>query len=152
MRPLISNYLAVAFIWLAISHAIAAPTTLKCDTRICTRVARNLGHGPGVPPSLHVESIDGEGRESIYQSMDIDGDKVADSVKRDCGSSTYGTCSLYVRLSKGGGYDFEEETFSVIRFRSKYYVVVGNTYPQKNTRRRLYILNSQGADQICESF
>lgn len=152
MRPLILSCLAVASIWLAISHATAAPTTLKGDTRICSRVGRSLGHGPGVPPSLHVESIDGEGRESIYQGMDIDGDKVADSVKRDCGSPTYGTCSLYVRLSKGEGYEFEEETFSVIRLRSKYYVVVGSTYPKKNTRRRVYILNAQGAGQLCKSF
>ena len=133
-------------------HAGAVPNAFKADPKICARVGRALGHIPGVPPSLYVDSIEGAGRESIYQGVDVDGDNVADGVTRSCGSPSDGTCGLYVSLSTGGGYEFEEEYFGLIRFRSKYYVLVGDSYPEKNTRRRLYVLGAQGADLVCKSF
>jgi hypothetical protein len=130
----------------------ATSKSLQENSGICAGVEKALGSGAGAPPSLYVESVNGEGRGSVYMGIDLDGDGDADSVKQDCGSPSYGTCILYVGLSRGGGYEFEEEFFNVIRFRSKYYVLVGDTYPERNTHRRLYLLNVQRPVRVCKSF
>jgi hypothetical protein len=146
------RFLVGASTFLPISHAGAGPKAFKADPKMCAEFRRTLGHGPGVPPLLYVESIEGEGRESIYQGIDIDGDGVVDSVRRSCGSPGYGTCILYVGLSKGGGYEFEDEFFGLVRFRSGYYVLVGDSYPEKNAHRRLHVLSANGTDLVCKSF
>jgi hypothetical protein len=153
-RPdsLILGLLVVASTWFPTHAAAADAKAFKANSKICARIGKALGHGPGVPSSLYVDSIDGEGRQSIYQGIDVDGDGAADSVKQDCGSPSYGMCSLYIGLSKGGGYEFEEEVFSLIRYRSRYYVVVGDTYPEKKIHRRLYVLSARGVDRVCKSF
>jgi hypothetical protein len=151
-HSLIVGLLVGASTCLAIPAAAKDRKSFNANSKICARVRQALGHGPGVPPSLYVESIDGEGRQSIYQGIDVDEDGAADTVKQDCGSPSYGMCSLYVGLSRGGRYEFDEEFFSLIRFRSRYYVVVGDTYPEKNIHRRLYVLSAQGVHRVCTSF
>lgn len=132
----------------------------KSDTsnqKICTLVGETLRRISNMRPHsyfdpLYVDSIEAGGRESIFQNVDLDGDGKPDDVMQGCGSPSDGSCTLYVTLSNGGGYEVTEEPFGVIRFRSKYYIIVGDTYPQKNTNRRLYSLTGQGAELVCKSF
>lgn len=101
---------------------------------------------------LFVESVDAGGRDSIYQGIDLDKDGKHEKILQSCGSPMDGTCTLYVGLSNGGGYEMSEELFKVIRFRKKYYVVVGDSYPRTSSRRRLYLLTARGAELNCASF
>ncbi len=101
---------------------------------------------------LYVETTDGDGRESYFQKIDFDRDGKFDKVKRDCGSAADGTCTLYVDTTSGRQYEITEKFFKVIQFQAQYYLLVGDTYPKKNTRRRLYLLTEQGANLVCKSF
>ena len=122
------------------------------NEQLCSLVAKAIVRKRGRPVPLWVDYIGGEGRSSIYQRVDIDQDGVSDKVIQDCGSPSNGTCTLNVALSKGGNYEVTEEFFSLVTFRSKYYIVVGDTYPKKNTHRRLYSLTDSSAKLVCKSF
>jgi hypothetical protein len=55
-------------------------------------------------------------------------------------------------LTKGGRYEFDERPFSLIQFRSKYYVLVGHSSSEKSTNRRLYMVTARGINRICKTF
>jgi len=133
-------------------YAEASPKPAKKNPTICGLVAKTLIRKPDGPPPLYVDSINGGGRGSIYQNVDIDADQIPDSVQQDCGSVSDGTCTLYVNLSGGGGYEVSEDFFSVRKFQKKYYILVGDTYPDTNIHRRLYLLKANGTQLICKSF
>lgn len=135
-----------------------APAKVRSENqKICAPVAKALGlrhasRSPSYVDPLYVDTVEGDGRESIFQNVDLDGDGKSDDVKRDCGSPSEGSCTLYVALSRGGGYELQEEPFAVIRFHSRYYIVVGDTFPEPNKHRRLHALTKSGAELVCKSF
>ncbi len=130
-------------------------TPVRSAKHLCEQVGRALKRerDPSGPKSLFVESVDMGGRSWRYQGVDLDADGKADEVLQGCGSSSDGTCTLDVKLSTGGAYEFSEETFKVIRFRTRHYVVVGDSSPASHVgARRLYALTGHGANLICKSF
>ena len=134
---------------------IAADLKVEKNARpssICHMFAEALKQEHAGATQLYVDSVEGGGRDSIYQGIDLDNDGKADEIRRSCGSPSDGSCTLYVQLSTGKKYEMSEEFFKVRRFRSKYYVVVGDNFPKQNTHRRLYSLSEQGAELICKSF
>lgn len=151
--------------------AIALLTPLSClaadsdalnkataaNAGICTNVANTLRRISNMHPysyenPLHVVSIETGGRSYAYQNVDLDGDGKPDEVKQSCGSPSDGTCTLYVKLSSGAKYEVDDEIFHVMRFESKYYVLVGHPSSMKNHRRRMYALSANGAELVCKSF
>lgn len=154
-----------------LSAAIAASATFVClavnakspgkpkggNQKICADMGNTLRRISSMQPHsfkdrLHVDSVETGGRSYAYQNVDLDGDGKPDDVKQSCGSPSDGTCTLYVTLSTGGGYEVDEDIFAVIRFRANYYVLVGDTYPKRNTHRRMYALSGKGAELVCKSF
>jgi hypothetical protein len=124
---------------------------------VCTKVANTLQriskmHSHSYENPLHVDSIETGGRTYAYQNIDLDRDGKPDEVEQSCGSPSDGTCTLYVKLSSGAKYEVEDEIFHVMRFESKYYVLVGHPLYMKNHRRRLFVLSANGAELVCKSF
>lgn len=127
------------------------------NQEICTVVSDTLMRISKLPPQsyedpFYVDSIEIGGRSYSYQSVDLDGDGKADKVEQSCGSPSDGTCTLYVALSSGGGYEVDEEIFHVMHVESKYYLLVGHPSSMKNHRRRMYALSAKGAELVCKSF
>lgn len=144
--------------WLAIGSSFAGPQkqqqTQSPTDKMCKQVAEALEHdrSPTGSKPLFVDSIDLGGRTWRYQGIDLDRDNKPDDVIQSCGSPSDGSCTLRVNLSKGGSYEFAEEIFKVIRFRSRYYVVVGDSFPPDRTgSRRLYALGERSADLVCKT-
>lgn len=130
-------------------------TPTKSGLQICRQVAAALERerSQAHPKSLFVNSIEEGGRFWRYQGLDIDRDNKPDELLQSCGSPSEGACTLSITLTKGGGYNLSEETFKVIRFRSRPYAVVGDSFPPDRTGyRRLYALTERGARLLCKSF
>ena len=149
VHPVVVGGLAAVLI--SCGCTCAANSSIE-ESPTCAQIEKAIRKRPGIPRPLYVDAVEGEGRELIYLEVDLDGDGVPDNVKRDCGSPTDGTCSLYVRLTKGGRYEFDERPFSLIQFRSKYYVLVGHSSSEKSTNRRLYMVTARGINRICKTF
>ena len=120
--------------------------------KLCSMVAKALRREQDGSVELFVASTEIGGRTDAFQGIDLDGDGKQDSLIRGCGSASNGTCTINIELSGGGGYELTENFFTASKFQSKYYVVVGNTYPNLNSNRRLYALTSRSADLVCKSF
>lgn len=121
----------------------------------CEQVAKALERDrvPDTSKPLFVETVDVGGRSWRYQHVDLDRDGKADDVVQSCGSPSDGTCTLFVTLSKGGHYEFSEATFKVIRFHSRHYLVVGDSFPPDHAgSRRLYLLTEHAAQPVCNAF
>ncbi|QDQ25352.1 DUF1311 domain-containing protein [Chitinimonas arctica] len=129
------------------SHA----TTHAGQSDFCNEFSNDLEKTPLGSTERFVEYADGEGRAKIFKDVDIDGDKKNDEVMQDCGSISEGTCTLYIQLSGGRGYEFTDKPFTLIRLRGEYYALVGHTYPEINTgNRRLFALSSRKASLACK--
>jgi hypothetical protein len=124
----------------------------NANPNICELFAKALQREHAGASELYVNFIEGDGRDSVYQDVDIDEDGTSDKVLQSCGSQNEGSCTLYVKLSTGSEYEMTENFFKVNRFLSKYYIVVGDTFPNRNTHRRLYLLSARGAELTCKSF
>jgi uncharacterized protein len=127
----------------------------KSTKQLCDQVASALKQerSPTQPKPLFVDSIDAGGRSWMYQGVDLDRDGKPDDLLQSCGSPGDGRCTLQVTLSSGGSYEVSEEIFKVIRFQSKHYVVVGDSFPPERVGfRRLYLLTVRGANLVCTSF
>lgn len=138
-------------------YSTASRKTGNSNQKICTEISDTLLRISKLPPQsyvdpFYVDSIEMGGRTYGYQGVDLDGDGKADKIEQSCGSPSDGTCTLYVTLSSGGGYEVEEEIFHVMRFESRYYVLVGHPSLMKNHTRRMYALSAKGAELICKSF
>lgn len=127
------------------------------NQKICAEVAKSLRRISNTMPPfyenpLYVDSIETGGRSYAYQNVDLDGDGKPDEVTQSCGSPSDGTCTLYVALSSGAKYQVDDATFHVMRFKTKYYVLVGHPTSMKSHRRRLHALSAIGAKLVCNSF
>ena len=116
-----------------------AQKTGASNQKICTEVSDTLLRISKLPPQhyvdpFYVDSIEISGRTHSYQNVDLDGDGKFDKVEQSCGSPSDGTCTLYVSLSSGGGYELNEEIFHLMRVRSRYFVLVGHPSAMKNHR------------------
>ena len=139
------------------AEAKASRNPLKANQKVCADVGNALRRISNMPPHsyfdpLYVDSIEAGGRSYAYQNVDLDGDGRPDLVEQSCGSPSDGTCTLNVTLSTGAKYEVNDQIFHVMRFESKYYVLVGHSSSMKNHRRRLYALSATGAQLVCKSF
>jgi hypothetical protein len=143
----ISYAIAIALTFTSIANAAQRP-------KICTDIhkiliQRQKGHEP---KDFYIEYEDQGGRATSYQGLDIDGDKINDSVVRGCGSISYGACSLYVKLSTGKQLELEESPFFLGRIKSSIYVIVGETSEKeknKRSKRRIYQVTKHAIKLIC---
>jgi hypothetical protein len=137
----------VALMYVSMTNVVAQP-------KICTDIhkiliQRQQGHEP---KNFYIEYEDREGRAISYQGLDIDGDKINDSVVRDCGSPSYGSCSLSIKLSTGKQLELEESPFFLGRVKSSVYVIVGESSEkekEKRGKRRIYQITKQAIKLIC---
>jgi|GEM_PF-5310441 len=139
--------LCVAFMSASIASATA-------QSKICTDIHKRLiqrqqGHEPA---DFFVEPIYEEGGGTNYPNLDIDGDKVNDSVIRSCGAGVDSLCSLLINLSTGEQIELEEKHFFLARVKSLIYVIVGETSEKekdKRGKRRIYQITKQAIKLIC---
>lgn len=140
--------IAIAFTFASIANAAQQP-------KICTDIhkiliQRQQGHEP---KDFYIEYEDQGGRSTSYQRLDIDGDKINDSVVRGCGSISDGTCSLYIKLSTGKQLELEESPFFLGRVKSSVYIIVGESLSEKENnkrgKRRIYQVTKQAIKLIC---
>jgi hypothetical protein len=105
------------------------------------------------PDEFVPETVSREGNDFEYIGMDLDGDKKPDKIIQSCGSPGYGSCTLYVTFSSGGGLEFSEEFFFAIYIDHKYYILVGESLSESRLtnrgKRRLYSLAKSGVKLIC---
>lgn len=123
---------------------------------ICKEVQRALASRQvGKPDAFLVQSVPKEGRDLEYVDVDLDTDKKPDRLLQSCGSTSEGTCTLYVSLSTGAQFEFTGAPFLVARFDSQYYVLVGESLSEpasmKRGKRQLYRLTADGAALVCKT-
>jgi hypothetical protein len=95
-----------------------------------------------------------EGRDIEYVDVDLDGDNRPDTLLQSCGSTSYGSCTLFVTLSSGGSFEYTDTPFFVTRLHTKYYALVGESLSEprsaKRGKRRLVSLTKGGAKLACK--
>ncbi|KJV05059.1 hypothetical protein [Methylocucumis oryzae] len=143
-----------------ISHAIAASfmftLTVNADqqSKVCNDIRKSLiqrQHDGHEPKDFYIEYREQDGGDS-YQGLDIDDDKITDSVVRSCGSGADSLCSLFINFSTGEQLELEEKHFFLARVKSHIYVIVGETSEKekdKRGKRRVYQITKQAIKLIC---
>lgn len=112
-------------------------------------IQRQQGHEP---KDFCIAIQEKEGSDS-YQGLDIDGDKINDSVVRSCGASPTSTCFLSAKLSTGKQLELEEDHFFLGRIKNSVYIIVGETSENekhKRNKRKIYQLNKKSIRPICQ--
>jgi hypothetical protein len=149
-----------ATLFSAITAIVIASCSSAGDLRptaahVCPSVANALSpsrESKAMP--LYVESVPGEGRLVSYQGVDLDRDGLPDRLVQDCGSPSEGSCTLNITLSRGGvSYAITEAPFRVVRYQDRYYVLVGDRFPNPTPKgeRQLFLLKEDSAALICKS-
>jgi hypothetical protein len=141
-------YIVVLMMCISMTNVVAQP-------KICTDIRKVLiqrqqGHEP---KDFYIEYREQDGGDS-YQGLDIDGDKINDSIVRICGFSIDAICGLEVNLSGGKSFDLtlEGEKFFLGRIKASIYVIVGETSDkekEKHGKRRIYQVTKQAVKLIC---
>jgi hypothetical protein len=138
----------------------SATTSVQTDRdrrttkRFCSRLQRVLDSQPSSSDaSMEVSTVDGGGRSDLYQGIDLDRDGQLDQLERGCGSSSDGSCTLYVATSSGQKYEFDGRPFYVGVFEGRYYIIEGNSFPRKPRQRdrNIYLLTETLAKRVCKS-
>jgi hypothetical protein len=145
---------AKKLIALSIAPLVFASVANAAQPKICIfirniLIQRQQGHEP---KDFYIAIQEREGSDS-YQGLDIDGDKINDSVVRSCGASPISTCFLSVKLSTGKQLELEEDHFFLGRIKNSVYIIVGETSENekyKRNKRKIYQLNKKSIQPICQ--
>lgn len=131
---------------------------LHQQPQICVEISKLLalwqgGRAPeSVPKNFIIEYQSLDGGDTLYPSLDIDGDAINDHVLRSCGAGKNANCTLLVELSSGERLELEEEHFFLVRVKSAVYVIVGETSEaekKKLGKRRFYQITKQAITLLC---
>ncbi len=98
------------------------------DMPICKKIRKILARNQGSVSSkkYYIENEYIDGGDTHYKNIDLDNDKIDDSVLRGCGG-TSPICSLFIDTSTGINLELEEARFYLIQIKSIPYVIVGDT-------------------------
>lgn len=157
-NPKPTPYLGTTFYTMLICLLAFMPTSIvnaSQQPKICADIHKRLmqqqqGHAPA---DFVVKFLYQDGGDTIYPRLDIDGDRIDDSVVRSCGAGINRLCSLFVGLSTGEKLELEdEEPFFLVEVKSFIYIVVGETSEKesdKRGKRKIYQLTKQAIKLIC---
>jgi hypothetical protein len=130
-------------------------TRVAAQSNICTDIhkvliQRQQGHEP---KDFYIEYREQDGGDS-YQGLDIDGDKINDSVVRTCGAGGIGSqCYVEIKLSTGKELELEESPFFLGHIKSSVYIIVGESLSEKEKekrgKRQVYKITKQAIKLIC---
>lgn len=145
----ISYAIAISLMFTSIANAAQQP-------KICTDIHKILMQRQHGHKEFYIEYREQDGGDS-YQGLDIDGDKINDSVVRICGFSVDAICRLEVNLSGGKNFDLtlEGEKFFLAKINSLVYVIIGESSEselKKRGKRRIYQLTKENIKLICSHF
>ncbi len=140
--------IAIAFTFASIANAAQQPKICIDIHKIL--IQRQQGYEP---KDFYIEYQEKNGLD-IYQGLDIDGDKIADSVEMSCAGSPDSGCFLTVNISSTGKkLELEEERFFLGRVKSSVYIIVGESLSEKEKnkrgKRRIYQVTKQTIKLIC---
>jgi hypothetical protein len=138
---------------IVVTFMLTSTANAEQQSKICTDIRKVLiqsqqGHEP---KDFFIELHEKNGLD-IYQELDIDNDKIADSVAMSCAGSSNSGCFLTVNLSSGKRLEFEENRFFLARIKSSLYVIVGETSEKekdKRGKRKVYQITKNTVKLIC---
>ena len=106
------------------------------DMPICKKIRKILARNQGLVSSkkYYIENEYIDGGDTHYKNIDLDNDKIDDSVLRSCGG-TSPICSLFIDTSTGINLELEEARFYLIQIKSTPYVIVGDSSSESEKKK-----------------